>query len=69
LYRPGVERLAATVTEIDTGRAVSGKLQPAGTGGYFPAPDAAAVRKFVGNNLKLVSGTEKRLIFRDKARP
>lgn len=62
LYRPGVGRLVEAVTALEAGRPVTGETQPAGAGRYFPAPDARAVEKFIGNNLLLVSGAEKSLI-------
>ncbi len=65
LYRPGVDLLVDAVTALDAGQPVAGKTQPAGEGRYFPAPDGRAVRQFLGNNLKLFSGDEKCLIFRD----
>lgn len=68
LYRPGVDRLVEAIAALDAGRPVTGDMQPAGAGRYFRAPDAAAVRKFVGNNLKLVSGAEKALISCDEPR-
>lgn len=66
LYRPGVDRIVEAVAALDAGRPVAGQLQPTGAGRYFRAPDATAVEKFIGNNLKLVSGAEKALISRDK---
>lgn len=68
LYGPGVDRLVDAVGELDAGRPVAGKTQPAGAGRYFSAPDVAAVEKFLRNNLILASGAEKSLIFRDKPR-